>query len=163
MSCCFSPVMSNPNWTICLCDDNLKTRQEPTPWISHTSSICHRVDSVQHNIHIANQEVTDFKISGSEKHFSTIQNCKSHWSCNTIWVSTAVPQIYSIMLKINTNIWVLWFLFFVNKVMWFNTENCKLIILGVYGHQKALARLSLRVPVLQYHHSTRSSISFGMH
>jgi len=46
------------------------------------------VDSVQHNIHTANQEVTDFKISSSEKHFSTTQNCKSHWPCHTIWVPT---------------------------------------------------------------------------
>jgi len=71
-----------------MCDDNLKTRQEPTPRTSHTSSICHRVDSVQHNIHIANQEGTDFKISSSEKHFSTTQNCKSHWPYNTIWAPT---------------------------------------------------------------------------
>jgi hypothetical protein len=74
----------------------------------------------------------------------------------------SVPQIYSIMLKIHTNVCVSWFYFFVNKVIWFKTENCKLIILGVYNYQKALAYMSLRVPALQYHHSTHSSISFGM-
>lgn len=52
---------------------------------------------------------------------------------------------------------------FVNKVIWFNTERCKLIILGVYNHQKASANMSLRVPSLQDHQSTRSSISFCIH
>lgn len=34
--------------------------------------------------------------------------------------------------------------------------------LGVHNLQKALAHMSLRVPALEYHHSTHSSISCGM-